>query len=299
VKGPWLGADRGSLSDWVTQRWVQLTGRRFDPDAMPWLVGPVGFPTGIGSGFYAAVAESKGLQLQERPGQGLMSDFSTLEGPEFDPAAVDPEIVRFYERTSDYRLDAWSQWCGAFWPFGWLLAVIFSRRLQQLNIPLSSLDTSRGLRSRIITLVDPQTKSVCNTGWVRELPSTNNVVYVGDYSTSSIPGSTGPCVKVVFPLPNGSATVLLRPEALSDGSLKLHSSGSGFGDPGFYFVVARGSGGWTRYVRTMRELIHVYVSNGELRTDHTFRIWGLTYLRLHYRLDPWSERPLKGPAGAA
>lgn len=284
MKGPWLGSKRGYLSDWATQRWVQLTGRRFDSEAMPWLAGPVGRPTGIGSSFYADLAESQGLELEERHGEGLMSTFSALGGPEFDPAIVHPEIVRFYERTSEYRLDAWSEWSGAFRPFGWLLAVIFSRRLQQLNIPLSPLETSRGFRSRIVKLVEPQTGVVLNTGWVREVPTTDNVVYVGDYSTAQVPGSKGPCVKVVFPLPNGSATVLLRPEVLPGGSLKLHSSGKRFGDPGFYFVVSRDSTGWTRYVQTLREVIHIFVNDGELRTDHTFSIWGLTYLRLHYRL---------------
>ncbi len=289
MKGPWLGASRGYLSDWITQRWVQWTGRPFKPETMPWLTGPVGKPTGIGSDFYADLAEAQGLQFQEERNQGLMLTFSALEGPGFDSAAVHPEIARFYEQTSDYQLDAWSQWCGAFRPFGWLLAVIFSRRLQQLNIPLSPLETSRGFKSRLIQLIDPETGLVRNTGWVREIPRTKDVVYVGDYSTAPVPNWEGPCVKVVFPLPNGNATVLLRPEAMPDGSLKLHSSGTRFGDPGFYFVVSQGAAGWTRYVRTLREVIHVYVSDGELRTDHTFRIWGLTYLRLHYRLQRRAE----------
>jgi hypothetical protein len=99
------------------------------------------------------------------------------------------------------------------------------------------------------------------------------------------PGFSGPCVKVVFPLPNGSATVVLRPEARPDGSLLLHSSGRELGDPGFYFVVRDGDAqAWVRYVPTMRETIHAYVEDGELRTDHVFQIWGLRYLRLHYRL---------------
>ena len=91
---------------------------------------------------------------------------------------------------------------------------------------------------------------------------------------------------MVFPLPNGSATVVLRPEAEPDGSLLLHSSGQRFGDPGFYFLVLRdASSAWVRYVRTMRETLRAYVDPpGDLHTDHVFKIWGLRYLQLHYRL---------------
>lgn len=99
----------------------------------------------------------------------------------------------------------------------------------------------------------------------------------------------GPGVKVVFPLPNGNATVILRPEAGSDGSLLLHSSGRRFGDPGFYFVVRRDAGLAVRYLPTLRERIHVYLEGDELHTDHHFRIWGLRYLQLHYRLTPVGE----------
>ena len=289
MHGPWLGDTRGYLSDWVTQRWVQLTGRRVRITDHPWLQGPSGDPAGIGASFYERLAARSGLEVEEGNSRGLMRSFAELSGPGFDPAAVDPSIVRFYERTSEYRLDAWSHWCGAFRPFGWLLAHIFSRRLQQLNVPLSPLDTSRGLSSRVIALVDPRTREPRHTGWVREITPRNQVVYVGDYSTCIPPGFPGSCVKVVFPLPNGSATVVLRPESHPDGSLTLHSSGRRFGDPGFYFVVLDSrepDRAWVRYVPTMRERIHVYVDDGDLHTDHFFRIWGLRYLQLHYRMTP-------------
>src|SRR4051794_41712987 len=42
---PWLGGDRGFLTDWITQRWVRLTGRRIALAEAPWLRGPVAAPT--------------------------------------------------------------------------------------------------------------------------------------------------------------------------------------------------------------------------------------------------------------
>jgi len=40
-----------------------------------------------------------------------------------------------------------------------------------------------------------------------------------------LPGRRGLCVKVVFPLPNGNAIVLMQPEAHPDGSFPVVSAG--------------------------------------------------------------------------
>jgi hypothetical protein len=90
----------------------------------------------------------------------------------------------------------------------------------------------------------------------------------------------------VFPLPNGNAIVILRLEALPDGSLVLHSEGRRFGDPGFYFTVHHPGGRvLARHVRSFRERIRVYqTEKGTLRADHTMSLFGLRCLHLHYRL---------------
>ena len=100
-----------------------------------------------------------------------------------------------------------------------------------------------------------------------------------------MPDHPGRCVRVVFPLQNGNAIVIMRPVAHPDGSLTLISSGEKFGSPGFYFTVHRPDGTVSaRYLRAMRETIHVYESDGGVRADHVLKLWGLTFLRLHYRL---------------
>jgi hypothetical protein len=282
----WLGDRRGALTDWTTQQWVRLTGRRIALGQTPWLDGPVGPPTGIGARFFDGWAAATGLEvLREGGPRGLIHDLRALTGPTFDPTVLHPDVRRFYEETSTYEMDAWSEWCGAFRPFGGLLAMMFSRRLQQLNVPLDPLDTSHGTTSEVAHLTNPATGDVVMAAWVRRLERTGNVLYAGAYSVASIPGHPSPCVKVVFPLPNGNAVVLLRPSAHADGSLTVASVGDGFGDPGFYFTVHRSSRIWARYVRTMRETIRVYATgNGEVRADHVMWLWGLVFLKLHYRL---------------
>jgi hypothetical protein len=220
-------------------------------------------------------------------------------GAGFDTRLVHPAVRRFYERTSEFELEAWSEWCGAFRPFGRLLALLFSRRLQQLNVPLSALESSRGTTSEVIQLVEPRSGTVRYTGWLRILRATGNVLYAGSYSVSRIPRLDRPCVKVLFPLPNGNAQVFLRPSVEAGGALTVLSSGGGFGEPGFYFTVHRSGVVWARYVRTMRESIRVYPDGPEdVRADHVMWICGATFLRLHYRLRRRASTPANGELAA-
>jgi len=252
----------------------------------PWLSAPVGATTGIGPSFVADLARSEDLAVRNDPDGGLLPDFSVLAAPRFDPSAADGRVVDFYARTAAYELDSWAEWCGAFRPFGKLLAWVFSRRLQQLNVPLTGLDTSLGVTSEVLQLVDPQSSEHRYTVWLRRLVRTGNVLYAGCYSTARVPGQVGPCVRVAFPLPNGNAMVLMRPELSPDGSMSVISSGSKFGDPGFYFTVRAGPHSvWARYVRSLRESIRVYPAEEKtVRADHLLTLWRLPVLQLHYRL---------------
>ncbi len=252
----------------------------------PWLAGPIAPTIGITCDYFASLAEKEGLCVRQAEHAGIVSSFAALSGASFDPSLVEPSVVRFYEQTSAYELDAWAEWRGFFRPFGWLLAVLFSRRLQQLNVPLSSLDTSKGVTSEVLQLVDPATSSPRYTVWFRRLQGTGNVLYAGFYSVCSLPDSADPCVKVVFPLPNGNAIVIMRTEDRADGSFVVTSAGNRFGEPGFYFTVQHHSGiVRARYVRALRETIHIFAAeNGSVRADHVLRYFGATFLRLHYRM---------------
>ncbi len=282
----WLGSESGYLTDWVTQQWVRLTGRRVLLADHNWLDGPIGNTRIIGKRFFAEYAREHGFEIVEGVHRGLMNNFSVLFEDSNAPDVVAPAVRDFYEHTSDYSLDAWSEWHGFFKPFGLVLAVLFSRRLQQLNIPLSSLDSSKGMTSSVIQMRDPEAGELVQTAWVRELHATKNVLYAGSYSICRVPGYAKPCVRVVFPLPNGSAIVVMKPERHADGSISLTSAGNGFGDPGFYFTVRNRDGKtWARYVKAMQEKITVYPAEQDAaRADHVLWIWGMQFLRLHYRM---------------
>ncbi|MBO6623079.1 MAG: hypothetical protein JJ892_07925 [Balneola sp.] len=282
---PWIDGKRGYLSDWLTQLWVKSSRVKINPHYENWLDGPTGEPKIIGESYFEEFATKNKLTIETGSEEGLVEDFSHLNSSQFSSDKVNPRIIDFYENTSRFELDIWSEWSTPAKPFGWLLSKLFSTRIQQLNLPVSALDSSLGITSEIIALKNEMNKTKY-VGWLRKVVKTKNVIYAGAYTSCTPPNLGYECVKVVFPLPNGNATVILWPENMDDGSLKLHSSGNEFGDGGFYLLVYSSSDkAYVKYVNAIKETIHVYLDeNDELRTDHIFKFWGSTFLQLHYRI---------------
>jgi hypothetical protein len=268
--------------DWFTQAWNITLGRRIRlPDDL-WLEGPRGQPGGIGEVILDQVARREDLTVDRNSRTvGLMDSFKI-----FGPMAenLHPEIATFYLQTFSYDFDVWTKW-----EFGWgmlarLVDQLFARRLSQLSLPMDPMDTNRGIESEIIALRAAD-GSVRHRVWLRKLKSTGTTIYSGFYGHTTTP-SGEPCLKVVFPLPKGSATVIMSASALPGGGLRLRSAGRRDGDPGFYFIVEDRKGGlWSHYLRCFHEQIDVYVDpEGTLRADHTMSLWGRRAYSLHYRM---------------
>lgn len=273
---------RGHLVDRTTQAWVRATGRRVCLNDHPWLQGPSGDTDVVADAWLER--EAQRLRGTVRDGGGLL-EMSALDGPTFDARRLRPEIADFYERTSEWRLDVWSQWCAAMWPFGWMLSSLFSRRLRQLSLPLRPLDVAHGMTSTVKAVV-ARNGDQMGAMWLRTLRSTGQTVYSGWYGAALLPGSSQPSVRVVFPLPNGSVTVMLRPSVDSAGALTLTSPDGRFGDEGAYLLVAEPNGrtAWVRRAPLV-ERFRVYVDDeSTLRTDHALDLWSVPVIRLHYRL---------------
>ena len=287
---PALGPIRAAVA-WLGERFiyalVRLFGRVVHEADVPWLLGPTG-GAHIGDRPYEECAAKEGLTLaRDAATGGLLDDFAALGGPTFDPARADPRVRHFYEHTAGYRLDLWAR---SHFPARiglWLLVTTISRKVDQLNFPLDVLESARGLDSEIVHLRDGDGR-LRYAGWYRRLVETGRSVYTGFYTTATPPRAGTPCVKVVFPMPNGNATVILRPRVDGDGALVMESSGTGFGDAGFYRLQRIGGGRLRVWrVRTLREHFRVYVdAHGVLRCDHGVRFLGLPVLDLHYRMDP-------------
>jgi hypothetical protein len=275
--------DVGDAADHVTQEWVRRTGRKISFAAYPWLIGPISEPNESEDAWLRREAVRLGGDLVG--GGGLLGRMSDLAGDDFDPARLTKPIAEFYEQTSDWRMEVWSQWSAAAWPFGWLLSSVFSRRLGQLNLPLRPLDTAHGMDSRIVVVQD-QHGSQVGAAWLRTLRATGETIYSGWYGTATLPAAHRPSLRVVFPLPKGNLTVFLRPEIRPDGALVLASPIGPFGTDGAYLVVAHPDrqSGWVRRIPLAEEFVVSVDDEGTLRTDHTLKLWRIPVFELHYRM---------------
>jgi hypothetical protein len=266
--------------------YLRVFGRTVRKADVPWLVGPIGGGGEIGSGPYQQVADRDGLTIDANATDaGLLPELDVLSGPDFDPMKTDPAVRHFYEHTAAYDLDVWSETRFPGRLFLWLLVWTVSRSMNQLNFPVFGLETSRGMTSEVLPLRDGSGRAV-HTGWQRRLIGSGRIIYSGFYTTVRPPRAKSACVKVVFPVPRGNATVLLRPRYDAEGRFRLLSAGDGFGDAGFYRVLELDADRLkVRYLKTLRERFAVYTdAEGVLRCDHDVHFLGITMLRLHYRM---------------
>lgn len=271
----------------VIHAWINVTGRRVDFEKYPFLKGPTADAKEVGELFYEKVAQGEKLKIVQRPDGGLLSDFSELldkESTYYDK--LDAEIPTFYEKTAQYKLDVWSKWMS---PISWgakLLIGIVSEEMQQLNIPLDPLETSYGMSSDVIEL-RKENDQVQYTCWLRKSLKSNKVVYAGFYSSFQASGIPYKYVRVIFPLPMGNVTVILRVDIQEDGSVKLVSDGKKYGDTGYYRLHKNKSGKTKMRMVPIKETIHVFRGHdGSLRTDHYFKFWKIKFLQLHYKISP-------------
>lgn len=110
---------------------------------------------------------------------------------------------------------------------------------------------------------------------------------VGRYALARLPGYEGACVQVTFPLPNGHAMILLRPQHVPNGGLLLRCDGVRHGEPGFYFTVLEDEArGFVRFVATMKEELTLMPADDGLEGCHRFAVFGRPFLELRYRITP-------------
>lgn len=273
------------IQDWITQQWVILTGRRISERTESWLIGPMGDLGNIGDGFIEALANSEGLLIRsEEANLGLIESFDELKLSKLEMSRIAPEVIDFYENTSNYNLRLSVSWNPFFQFFGRLLSLLFSRRINQLNVPLKNVKKSGNITSRIVKLVDPKTEHLKYTIWHRTFADGKKVLYSGVYSVG-VDRSGNSCVKAVFPLPKGNATVLMRPCVGEKGELILGSNGKQFGDAGFYFLLNDAKNNLrSNFIPAFTDDLSVFVSSGKLRATQVLKLWGKRVLQFDYEL---------------
>lgn len=273
------------FQDWFTQQWVIICGRKINPSENTWLFGPFGEVSGIGEKFIHQLAQKEDLTIiRKSNSKGLLDSISSLYLSENEIKKLPKNVIDFYEKTSEYKLQLNVKWNPIFKIFGYVVNRLFSQRINQLNIPTNNIQSSENLTSEIIELVAKNTNEVKYTIWLRKFQSTGKVIYSGIYTTCLLPSGIT-CVKAIFPLPKGNATVILKPSVGEKNELILDSSGNKFGDAGFYFLLNDSKGNcWSKYIKSFTDKLIVSDENEKLKAKQTLKLWRLKVARFEYEM---------------
>ena len=189
--------------------------------------------------------------------------------------ACTKKIRAFYEHTPAYKLDTWAT---TYFPARialWLLVTTISRKVDQLNFPLDGLDTARGMSSEIV-LLKKADGEIRYTGWFRKLQKTGAVIYTGFYMSEKAPLQKGRCVKVVFPMPDGNATVLLEPRTRRQW-LPHRIDRQRIRRRRIYRVQKSGKKLRVWYIKSLHETFHLWVDEeGLVRCEHDVTFLGFS-----------------------
>lgn len=273
------------FQDWFTQQWVILWGNKINPVEYEWLIGPFGELNDIGEDFIYQLASKENLTIVRNSiSKGLLHSISSLNLTENEIKNLSRKVIDFYERTSDHDLQLNVKWNPIFRIFGYLVNKLFSQRINQLNIPTKNIDESEKLLSEIIELVSKENKEVKYTIWLRKFKSTGKVIYSGIYTTCTLPSGIT-CIKAIFPLPKGNATVILKPTVGDKNELILDSSGKKFGDAGFYFLLNDSKGNyWSQYIKSFTDKLTVKEEQVNLTAHQSLKLWKIKVVNFEYKI---------------
>jgi hypothetical protein len=237
----------------------------------------------VGTGYVRALAKAiGGTYTADAADVGIVASLDDLAGPEFDPVDVHPDVREFYEHTTRFTLDIVPEWRVWVRPGYLLYRSLVARPLGQANVPMNQRETQRGIRSRIDTITTTDDRVI--RGWIRSFADDDEAIYIGIYTTYRHEG-TG-YVSVGFPLPQASFTATLLPRSRPNGGLLLTSRDDKAGQAGHYltYIDPETRALTSLAVHGFAEQLEVFVEARGLVAEHSFRVFDLPFLVLHYRI---------------
>ncbi len=262
---------------------VSLLAERVAAADLPFVVPLPARSRYVGTGYVRELAAARGgTYVADAQDIGIVASLDDLDGPEFDPGQVDPQVREFYEHTTRFALDIVPRWRLWVRPGYLLYRTLVARPLGQASVPMNQREALRGIRSRIDTITGVD-GTVSVRGWIRSFVDDDEPILVGIYTTYRLDGRG--YVSVGFPVPDGSFTATLLPRAHAGGGLTLTSRDHD-GQAGHYltYVDPAADELTALAVPGFAEELDVYVEEGELRAEHAFWVFGLPFLTLHYRM---------------
>jgi len=239
----------------------------------------------VGADYVEQLARVRGGTFHRNPPDvGILASLDSLQGPTFDAGRVDPLIREFYEHTSRFKLSITPEWRPWMKPGYELFKRVVAEPLGQAAIPSNIEEAQRGMVSTIDTIDLDGDDEIDIRGWIRTFADSGKPIYVGIY-TSFRHDDRG-YVSVGFPIPSANFTATLLPRNVGEHDFEL-TSRTDLEFPGHYLSAVDGERDALTVLKLLyfEERIHVYVVDGELRTDHSFALAGRRFLTLHYEIE--------------
>jgi len=238
----------------------------------------------VGADYVEQLAKVRGGTFRRNPPDvGILASLDSLDGPTFDARRVHPLIREFYEHTSRFRLSIIPEWRRWMKPGYEIFKLLVAQPLGQAAIPSNIEEAQRGMVSTIDTIDLDGDEVIDIRGWIRTFADSGKPIYVGIY-TSFRHDERG-YVSVGFPIPGSNFTATLEPRNEGASDLVL-TSRSDLPFPGHYLSSVDSERDALTVIKLLsfEERIHVFVRDGELRTEHSFSLAGLRFLTLHYEM---------------
>ena len=154
--------------------------------------------------------------------------------------------------------------------------------LGQATIPSNIEEAQRGMVSTIDTITLDGSDAIDIRGWIRTYADSGQPIYVGIYT--SFRHEDRGYVSVGFPIPSSNFTATLEPRN-ADGDGLLLTSRSELPFPGHYLSAVEDGHLTVLKLLAFHEQIHVFIDDGELKTEHSFSLAGQRFLTLHYIIE--------------
>ena len=239
----------------------------------------------VGADYVEQLAHLRGGTFRRNPPDvGILASLDSLDGPTFDARRVHPVIREFYEHTSRFRLSIVPEWRRWMKPGYEVFKRIVAEPLGQAAIPSNIQEAQRGMVSTIDTIDLDGDDEIDIRGWIRTFADSGKPIYVGIYT--SFRHEDRGYVSVGFPIPSANFTATLEPRNADEHDLLL-TSRSQLAFPGHYLSSVDSERDALTVLKLLafQEQIHVYVTGGELKTDHSFYLAGQRFLTLHYEIE--------------
>src|SRR5512133_3726832 len=239
----------------------------------------------VGADYVEQLAEVRGGTFRRNPPDvGILASLDALRGPTFDPDLVHPLIREFYEHTSRFKLSIVPEWRRWMKPAYELFKRVVAEPLGPATIPSNIAEAQRGMVSTIDTIDLDGDEVIDIRGWIRTFADSGKPIYVGIYTSFRHDGRG--YVSVGFPIPSSNFTATLEPRNEGASDLVL-TSRSDLPFPGHYLSSVDSERDALTVIKLLsfEERIHVYVRDGELRTEHSFSLAGVRFLTLHYEIE--------------